>query len=78
MNKITAKHIVKTAVIEAIAYCGTQAALADKAEITQGAVGKYIRGDSIPTGVTARKLSKAVDSTIPASRFAPLIFEDAA
>ncbi len=54
--------------------CGTQEKLAKKAGITQGAIGKYLRGDALPTGVTANKLSFAVDGTQDPASFAPHIF----
>lgn len=54
--------------------CGTQDKLAKKAGITQGAIGKYLRGDALPTGVTANKLSFAVDGTQEPASFAPHIF----
>ena len=75
MNTTNAKSIVKDAVKTAVQYCGTQVALAEKAQITQGAVGKYLRGDALPTGVTAKKLSAAVDYTLDKSCFAPHIFD---
>lgn len=76
MSDADFKIIIKEAVKDAVTYCGSQVALADKAGITQGAIGKYLRGDAMPTGVTAKKLSQAVDSTISRDRFAPHIFDD--
>jgi len=70
------KKIIKKSVEAAIVICGTQAALASKAKITQGAVGKYLRGDAMPAGVTAKNLSKAVGGALPPSKFAPHIFDD--
>jgi Helix-turn-helix. len=74
MNKTEAKKVIKDAVNEAILYCGSQVSLAEKSNLTQGAIGKYIREEAMPTGVTARRLSEAVDLTIPKERFAPLVF----
>lgn len=71
-----AKEIVVMAVKEAVEYCGSQSALAEKAGVSQGAVNKYLRRDCMPTGVTARNLSRAVDNVIPKHRFAPLVFGD--
>jgi hypothetical protein len=75
MDKQTAKAIVKESVSKAVAYCGTQMNLANKAGITQGAVRKYLIGESLPTGVTAKKLSKAVDNNQLPCEFAPHIFD---
>jgi len=75
MNTSQAKKLVKKSVSKAVASCGSQSALARKAKITQGAIGKYLRGDALPTGVTAKKLSEAVNSEIDPYYFAPLIFE---
>lgn len=75
MNTSKAKEIVSESVKKAVLYCGTQERLAKRAEITQGAVGKYIRKEALPTGVTAKKLAKAVDYTQSESDFAPHIFE---
>lgn len=69
------KEIVKKSVITAIEFCGTQAKLAEKARITQGAIGKYLRKEALPTGVTANNLSNAVDGSQPPSDFAPHIFQ---
>lgn len=66
--------IVKKSVSESISICGTQAALAKKAGITQGAVGKYLRGEAFPRGETANALSKAVGGKLKPSDFAPHIF----
>ncbi len=74
MNTEEAKSIVKQSVERAVEYCQTQSALADRAGISQGAIGKYLRKETLPTGVTAKKLSLAVDETIPKDRFAPHIF----
>jgi transcriptional regulator with XRE-family HTH domain len=74
MNTIKSKSIVKQSVKRAVIYCGSQAALARRAGITQGAIGKYLRGETLPTGVTANNLSKAVDNTMHNSDFAPHIF----
>jgi len=68
------KEIVKKSVRTAIKICGTQDALAKKAGVTQGAVGKYLRGESIPTGVTAKNLSNAVNGELQPCDFAPHIF----
>lgn len=76
MDTKDAKIIVKKSVNDAVAYCGTQVSLAARAKITQGAIGKYIRGETLPTGVTAKKLSKAVDETMPKEKFAPHIFNN--
>ena len=74
MDKNEAKEIVKQAVFEAIEYCGTQVSLANKSQLTQGAIGKYIRGEAMPKGESAKQLHLAVDKTIELNRFAPLIF----
>jgi transcriptional regulator with XRE-family HTH domain len=74
MNPSIAKKIVSQSVKQAVRYCGTQTALAKKAQITQGAVGKYLREEALPTGVTARKLAEAVDYTQTEGHFAPHIF----
>jgi transcriptional regulator with XRE-family HTH domain len=74
MNTSNAKEIVSKSVKKAVAYCGTQKALAEKANITQGAIGKYLRKEALPTGVTARNLAKAVDNTQSREEFAPHIF----
>lgn len=59
----------------AIDMCGSQAALAKKTGITQGAVGKYYRGEALPRGETANALSRAVDGKLKPSDFAPHIFQ---
>jgi transcriptional regulator with XRE-family HTH domain len=74
MNTSAAKKIVSESVRRAVRYCGTQTALAKKADITQGAVGKYLREEALPTGVTAKKLAEAVDNTQSKEHFAPHIF----
>ena len=74
MNIPESKILVQKTVTEAVNYCGSQVELAKRAGITQGAIGKYLRGDSLPTGVTANKLSSAVDFTISRSNFAAHIF----
>jgi transcriptional regulator with XRE-family HTH domain len=71
---MTTSEIIRNSVIQAISICGSQVALAKKANITQGAVGKYLRGEAKPTGVTARKLSLAVESKLSPADFAPDIF----
>ena len=68
--------IIKNSVTQAISICGSQVALAKRAGITQGAIGKYIRGEAKPTGVTARKLSLAVCRKLSPADFAPEIFGD--
>lgn len=75
MNTSQIKEIVKKSVADAVVIAGTQVALAKRAHITQGAIGKYLRGDSIPSGLTAKHLSEAVDGRIPPSGFAPHIFD---
>jgi transcriptional regulator with XRE-family HTH domain len=75
MNKAQIKDIVKRSVSIAIEQCGTQAALAEKAGITQGAVGKYLRGEAIPRGETANALSEAVGGALEPFDFAPHIFK---
>lgn len=76
MNTSEIKEIVKKSITTAVGYCGSQVALAKKAEMSQGAIGKYLRGEVLPTGVSAKKLSKAVDGTQKPSDFAPHIFDD--
>lgn len=75
MNTLHAKEKVKDTVAEAVRLCGTQDALAKKAGITQGAIGKYLRGDALPRGETAKALSKAVNGRLTPKDFAPLIFD---
>ncbi|MGZ8158375.1 MAG: YdaS family helix-turn-helix protein [Methylobacter sp.] len=72
----TIKEFVEKSVREAVAICGTQEALASRAGITQGAIGKYLRKEALPTGVTAKKLSVAVNGKLSKSAFAPHIFDD--
>ncbi len=74
MDILEIKEAVKQSVGLAIVFCGTQEKLARKAGITQGAVGKYVRKEALPTGVTAKKLSFAVDGTQSPADFAPHIF----
>jgi transcriptional regulator with XRE-family HTH domain len=74
MNDSQIKDIIKKSVSAAVVYCGSQSALARNAKITQGAIGKYLRGDAKPTGLTARRLSIAVDKTLMPVDFAPHIF----
>lgn len=76
MNTSQVKDIVSKSVNHAIAICGSQVALAKKANITQGAVGKYIRKEALPTGLTAKSLSRAVDGELSPADFAPHIFGD--
>jgi len=68
------KDVVKKSVAKAVITCGSQSCLAEKAGITQGAISKYIRGDALPTGVTAKNLSLAVGGIQSPSDFAPHIF----
>ena len=68
------KEIVKKSVSEAVKSCGSQLNLAKKAGLTQGAIGKYVRGETLPTGVSANKLSKAVEGKQQPYDFAPHIF----
>ena len=75
MNTPIAKEIVKEAIAESVAICGSQDSLAKKTGVSQGAISKYARGDSLPSGVTAKKLEAAVDALIHRSRFAPHIFD---
>lgn len=74
MDILKAKEIVKKSVAEAVKLCGTQCALAERSGVTQGAIGKYLRGDALPRGETAKKLSKAVDGKMGPRDFAPHIF----
>lgn len=53
---------------------GSQSALAKKALLSQGAISKYLRGASLPSGVAAKNLSIATDGKIEPSGFAPHIF----
>ena len=78
MNNLEAKEIVSEAVKLAIGICGSQSQLAERTGITQGAVGKYLNKKALPTGVTAKKLSKAVNYSLSKERFAPHIFDEAA
>jgi len=70
------KELVKQSVLKAIEICGTQDKLAERAGITQGAVGKYIRKEAMPRGETAKRLSKAVNGALSPYHFAPLIFDE--
>lgn len=74
MDTFNAKRIVTRSVSQAVAICGTQSLLAKKASITQGAVGKYLRGDCLPTGRTAKRLSFATGHQLSPYDFAPHIF----
>jgi len=76
MKKSEIKEEVRKSVIIAISHCGTQDALAKKAGITQGAIGKYLRGEALPTITTANGLSDAVDGTQHPSCFAPHIYNE--
>lgn len=76
MDTEDVKEIVKETVKNAVRYCGSQVEFARRAGISQGAVGKYLRKEALPTGVTAKKLSAAVDGTISKNKFAPHIFQD--
>jgi DNA transposition AAA+ family ATPase len=69
------KSIIKNSISKAITTCGSQTKLAVKAGVSQGAIGKYLRGHAMPTGITAKNLSKAVGNQ-PPSDFAPHIFGD--
>jgi transcriptional regulator with XRE-family HTH domain len=76
MNTSEAKEVVSQSINKAIAYCGgSQMRLAKKAGLSQGAISKYIRKESLPTGVTARLLAEAVDGTQSPKDFAPHIFQ---
>jgi transcriptional regulator with XRE-family HTH domain len=76
MNTSEAKEVVSQSVLKAIAYCGgSQMRLAKKAGLSQGAISKYVRKESLPTGVTAKQLVEAVDGTQSAKDFAPHIFQ---
>ncbi|MGZ4953554.1 MAG: helix-turn-helix domain-containing protein [Methylobacter sp.] len=75
MTKSEIKHIVKQSIEQAIAICETQTALADKAGVTQGAISKYLRGDALPKGETAKNLSVAVAGILKPADFAPHIFD---
>ncbi len=50
-------------------------ALAEKTGISQGAISKYLRGDALPRGDTAKSLSKAVGGRLRPADFAPHIFD---
>ena len=67
------KTIIRQSVQDAIAIIGTQEKLADKSGLSQGAISKYVRGDAMPSGQAAKKLSAA--SGFPPVRFAPHIFD---
>jgi DNA-binding transcriptional regulator YdaS (Cro superfamily) len=58
----------------AVQIAGTQKELARLAGISQGAVSKYCRQACVPSGVTARRLSKAVSGKLKPADFAPHIF----
>lgn len=74
------EHIatVKASINKAILVFGSQKKLADEANLTQGAISKYARGESLPTGVTANNLSEAVIKKglkLLPKDFAPHIFK---
>ena len=71
MDKPLIKKIVSKSVRRAIAICGTQQALADKAGIVQSMVNKYMHNGSIPKAPTALRLSKAVNGELTPADFAP-------
>lgn len=75
MNTSTNKEILKNSISSAIEICGTQMALAEKTGISQGAISKYLRGDALPRGDTAKSLSKAVGGRLRPADFAPHIFD---
>ena len=69
-------EIIKQAVLEAISIAGgTQAALAERSDLSQGAISKYILGKAKPTGLVAKRLALAVNNKIDKSRFAPHIYD---
>lgn len=70
------KKVIKKAVAEAIKLVGTQKKLADLSNLSQGAIGKYYRGEAKPTGPTAKLLEKAVKGKISKSRFAPHVYDE--
>ena len=74
MNDTDIDEMIKDAVAEAIKIAGTQKLLANNAGLSQGAIGKYYRGEARPRGETAIMLERAVDKKIQRSRFAPHIF----
>jgi hypothetical protein len=76
MNTSKAKEIVKISVARAVVLAGSQTKLAEKADLTQGAIGKYLRGEALPTGPTAKRLVAAVDGALNKKDFAPHIFDD--
>lgn len=75
MNRKTIAKQVMKAMDRAIAICGSQAKLAEAAGITQGYVSHIKRGERIPNGPTAKRLSKAVGGVMDKSEFAPHIYD---
>jgi transcriptional regulator with XRE-family HTH domain len=75
---ITKAHRKKTkaSILMAIAIAGgSQKLLAEKTGLTQGAISKYLKFKSMPTGQTAKRLCEISDKFTPAD-FAPHIFDD--
>lgn len=60
---------------EAIEMAGSQKKLAEKSGLSQGVISKYLRGETMPSGVAAKKLERAVNFKITRDKFAPHIFD---
>ena len=58
----------------AVGLFGTQAKLAAKANLTQGAISKWIRGDGIPTGESAKAIELATGGLVTRQELRPDIF----
>ena len=74
MNRKEITKIVSSNVRRAVDMAGTQAILASRAGVTQGAISKFCRAEALPTGITANKLSNAVGGKLSPHDFAPHIF----
>ena len=74
VNRKEITKIVSANVRRAVDLAGTQAILASRAGVTQGAISKFCRAEALPTGMTANKLSNAVGGKLKPCDFAPHIF----
>lgn len=74
MKDIEIFNVVSRSVWSAVGLVGSQKELASRAGVSQGAISKYCRQACLPSGVTARRLSKATGGKLKPSDFAPHIF----
>lgn len=58
----------------AIEMFGSQAKLAKQANLSQGAISKWIRGDGIPTGESAKLIEIATGGLVTRQELRPDIF----